>query len=300
MTIYDIIKGEVPDYFIPRILNREVAFPMTICIAAICESGESIVVASDRMITAGFLALEYEHPGSKLDRISPCIVGLTAGDALIVTELFGLCRDRIQELQTPAVAKVAEVVKDQFINLRKRQVEELYLRPRGLTLEEFYREGYINRLPDQLAFTLDSDMWKQGLGLDVIIAGVDDTGAHIYGIDDPGTLHCYDRIAYHAVGSGLTHALLTLAGNQHCQERSVNETVFLVYEAKKRAELAPGVGSATEIGIVAAKKVVELSDEDKRLLQEIYTQKVTPRLEDVEGAVADLPFAGILREEKDG
>ena len=273
---------------------------MTICIAAICESGKSVVVASDRMITAGFLALEYEHPRPKLDRLSPCIVGLTAGDALIVTELFGRCRGRIEELQSPAVAKVAEVVKDQFIDLRKRQVEELYLLPRGLTLDEFYREGYIKRLPDQLAFTLDSDMWKQGLNLDVIIAGVDDTGAHIYGIDDPGTVDCYDRIAYYAVGSGLTHALLTLAANQHCEERSINETVFLVFEAKKKAELAPGVGSATEIGIVTTGKLVELSDQDKGLLQEIYTQKVTPQLEHVERAVADLPFGGIRREQKDG
>jgi hypothetical protein len=272
---------------------------VTICIAAICDSGESVVVASDRMITAGFLALEYEHPGPKLERVSPCIVGLTAGDALIVTELFRGCRGRIEELQSPAVGKVAEVVKDQFVDLRKRQVEELYLLPRGLTLKEFYREGYMNRLPDQVAFTLDSDMSKERLNLDVIIAGVDDTGAHIYGIDDPGSVRCYDRIAYHGVGSGLTHALLTLAANQYCQERNINETVFLVFEAKKKAELAPGVGSATEMGIVTGGRLVELSDEHKGQLQEIYTQKVAPQLEHVEKAVADLPFGSIGREQKD-
>jgi hypothetical protein len=284
----------------PNAANSTVKSPLTICIAAICENGKSVVAASDRMITAGFLALEYEHPRPKLDRLSSSVVGLTAGDALIVTELFGLCRDKIQELQSPRVARVADVVKDQFIALRKRQVEELYLRPRGLTLKEFYRDGLINRLPDQLAFTLDNDMSKLGLNLDVIIAGVDETGAHIYGVDDPGALRCYDRMGFHGVGSGLTHALLTLAANQHCQERSLNETVFLVYESKKKAELAPGVGPETEIGIITANGIVELSDEDKRHLQEIYDKKVAPQLEEVEEAVADLRFADALREQKNG
>jgi len=64
---------------------------MTICISAICEGGKAVVVASDRMVTAGFLALEFEHPGGKIKEISKTCVGLTAGDALAQIELFRAC-----------------------------------------------------------------------------------------------------------------------------------------------------------------------------------------------------------------
>ena len=43
---------------------------MTICIAAICDNNQKIVVASDRMITASHLSQQFEHGVPKMEEIS--------------------------------------------------------------------------------------------------------------------------------------------------------------------------------------------------------------------------------------
>jgi hypothetical protein len=104
---------------------------MTICIAAICENGEAVIVTSDRMITANFLALEFEHPNPKIEKLADCCVGLTAGDALAHTELFRACRQYVQQMKSPQVELIVNEVKDQFLSLRQKRAEEEILRPRG-------------------------------------------------------------------------------------------------------------------------------------------------------------------------
>lgn len=61
---------------------------MTICIAALCDGGRSLVAASDRMLSAPFLTLEFDHRDAKIDPIGPHCVALSAGDALSVQDII--------------------------------------------------------------------------------------------------------------------------------------------------------------------------------------------------------------------
>jgi len=47
-----------------------------------------------------------------------------------------------------------------------------------------------------------------------------------------------------AIGTGDTHAISTLIYNEYTQKVSLNRALYLVYESKKAAERAPGVGEA--------------------------------------------------------
>lgn len=48
---------------------------MTICIGSLCDGGKSVVFAADRMVTAGYLSLEFEHPERKIEKIKDfCVV----------------------------------------------------------------------------------------------------------------------------------------------------------------------------------------------------------------------------------
>lgn len=265
---------------------------MTVCIAAVCADGQKVVVASDRMVSAGFLALEFEHPNAKMQTLSETCVGLTAGDALAHTELFRACRVRVQRLQAPGLELIANQVKDEFGTLRRTRAEDSILRPRGLTLEMFYQQGLMRHLPVEIALTLDSQIQSAKFPLEIIIAGVDTSGAHIYGVHDPGVVECYDSLSYHAIGSGSRHALMTLIGHEHSSDRSVNDTVYSVYEAKKRAEVAQGVGEATEIGIVTDSETRILTDEQKQALEGIYRKTSVPETDKVWQLVHQLGFEG--------
>ena len=61
---------------------------MTICIATSCDDSQSIVVASDRMLTAPFLTVEFDHHDAKIDQIGDSCVALSAGDALCVQDVL--------------------------------------------------------------------------------------------------------------------------------------------------------------------------------------------------------------------
>ena len=263
---------------------------MTICIAAICDNNNAAVVATDRMVSANFLALEFEHPDAKIDELAKTCVGLSAGDALATTELWGGTKGRIQTFKSPSINAVAEFAKDQFVEIRQKRAEALVLKPRGIGFDDFYQQGIIQRLPPDLAMQLDNNIQRCEVPVTAIIAGIDSTGAHIYGITDPGIATCYDRLSYHAIGSGEIHALLHIIGANHQRTNSVNHTVFAVYEAKRHAELAQGVGKDTDMMVITKGKIRKITLEEQEQLDSIYKKKIAPQMDEMDAAIQKLSY----------
>jgi hypothetical protein len=62
---------------------------MTVCIAAVCDGGKKIVVAADRMFTAGApINLEFETSEKKIETLSPSCAALFAGNSAFATEIL--------------------------------------------------------------------------------------------------------------------------------------------------------------------------------------------------------------------
>lgn len=263
---------------------------MTICIATLCQGGRAVVVASDRMITAEFLAAQFEHPNAKIDLLVPTCVGLTAGDALAHKQLFRATKTAISQLREPSVEHIADRITDEFRRLRTEMIENLLLRPRGLTLVEFYREGLIRGLPPELAMMLDDRIQNTEYPLEVIVAGVDDEEAHIFGVSNPGIMRCYDSLGYHAIGDGQRHALLSLIAGEHSVDTDINRAMFATFQAKVRAEVAVGVGKSTEIGFITENGFYVCTEQEKAQLWGICKDLVAPWAEKIEAAIADLGF----------
>jgi hypothetical protein len=85
--------------------------------------------------------------------------------------------------------------------------------------------------------------------LSVIIAGLDPTGSHIYEVHN-GESGCFDAIGYAAIGAGARHARAHFMMSGQSYSSSVSETLWATYLAKKRSEVAPGVGEATDIAML--------------------------------------------------
>jgi hypothetical protein len=89
----------------------------------------------------------------------------------------------------------------------------------------------------------------------------------------PGSL--VNPIEYATTGSGELHATQSLIGAKYKKSEDLDSATYLVYEAKKRAEVAPGVGLLTEM-IVLSKlddgsiNERKLTDEDLAKLSEVY------------------------------
>ena len=231
---------------------------MTICVAAICNQGACVVVAGDRMVSAPFLTVEFDHPNAKIDTISPRCVALSSGDVLCITDILSESSGILGQLQDPSVDLFTNEIKQRFLRVRTRLLNERLFQPRGLSFENYYTRGQIQSIPADLAMVLDNHVLKFQLETSLIVAGTDSSGGHVYCIEDPGTSHCFDRLGYHAIGSGHRHAILSLVTMQHNATVDLPRAIYNVYRAKRQAEMAPGVGLATDMRIIDHKGIQEI------------------------------------------
>ena len=102
-------------------------------------------------------------------------------------------------------------------------------------------------MPPQAVINIDNLIATFNYNLEVLIAGADDSGAHLYAIANPGgSYDDFQPIGYVTIGSGALHAVLSLIGLRQAPMHSLRETVFNVYASKRRAEAASGVGRETD------------------------------------------------------
>ncbi|HZR90779.1 MAG TPA: hypothetical protein VFA44_00015 [Gaiellaceae bacterium] len=241
---------------------------MTVCLAALCRDGDEsrAVVATDRMVSlAGFI--EFEHAIPKMVTASTRALAMSAGDALIGSRI---AEEVARSLAgTPTVLEIAQQLARHYEATRTARIEHQLLALRGLNFQAFY--GGHNSFNPQLAMMLDQQMQQFNLGVELLLAGVDDTGAHIYSIQNPGQPeNLHDIIGYAAIGSGAIHGIQSMIGFGHTGQAQYHETVFRVYASKRRSEVAPGVGLDTDMAIIGAGGIHRLSDDELDQLRQIY------------------------------
>jgi hypothetical protein len=246
---------------------------MTICIAAVCAEGKNIVVAADRMFTIGPpLNVEFEPPISKIEAMGASSCALGAGNSLTVAEILRRTRSRYHNQQNQRIETIANFVREEYSKFRDETIEQQLVKPSlGPDFEVFRARG--GTLPQYLQPhpNLYNQIYLQcnqhNLGVEIILAGIDDTGGHIYLVTHPGQMVPFDKIGYGVTGSGGTHASIKLALELQHPKSSLADTLLAVYAAKSAAEVAPGVGHETEIFVISPTDLWPASDELLKALQ---------------------------------
>ncbi len=225
---------------------------MTICLGALCRDsadGDTVVLASDRMVTWMGLT-EFEHQVPKIHQISSSTWALIAGDALAGTKIV---RDVARRISTTpgTVEEAANLVAQQYAAVRIEHAAAQLLTARGLSLQQFYQMH--QQLLPQIIGGIDTALANFNLGVEIIVAGVDGTGGHLFTVGNPGGMaQCHDVIGAVAVGSGSIHAIQSMIGFRHASMDPLKDVLFRVFTSKRRAELAPGVGHETDLAVVNA------------------------------------------------
>jgi 20S proteasome alpha/beta subunit len=202
-----------------------------------------IVGASDRMLTSG--DIEFEPLQTKIYLLSDKVVAMTAGDAAAQITIFSETHNDISNRGLVRVGEMAESWAGHFAEYRLRRNEAAILRPLGLDFKKLLAR--MGELPNELVLRLQGEMRMRKLDAQTIIAGVDEDGAHLYVVADPGTSICYDSIGFAAIGYGEWHARSQFMFNQYTKDWPFARTLLLTYSAKKRGEVAPGVGKTTDM-----------------------------------------------------
>jgi len=265
---------------------------MTVCLGAVCANTEgheakAVVVASDRMVTLMGLT-QFEHDVPKVSAITDRISALIAGDALRGSRLVRELRASLPSGGTATVEQVANAAGALYSQHRHQQIETEVFAPRGITHQQYY--GGLQMLP-QIAGSIDQYMVNFNFGTDFLIAGTDDAGAHLFYVGNPGGMaNDFQMIGFHAIGSGMLHALQSLIGFGQAPTRGLYETVFAVYASKRRAEVAPGVGKDTDMVVIEGAQSTRLDQAALSQLEEIYQEVQKPVSDELRERMSALQF----------
>lgn len=189
---------------------------------------------------------EFEQAFLKVVGVSTSVVALAAGDSAIQTDLWIRTLEKLKSAQTASVRMVAERYAFQVGRQRRRYAEQTLLAPLGMNMEDF-----VNRQAS-MSPEVVSDIYRgihdYSPEVETIVTGIDPGGeAQIYVVDHFGRLSCFTDIGFGAVGTGATHANSTLMFAQYAPWFPFPRALWVAYMAKKQSEVAPGVGSATDV-----------------------------------------------------
>jgi hypothetical protein len=220
---------------------------MTVCIAAIGKHGEEgdpiVFGAADRMITMHDVEYEPRITGTedncKIWYPSPYFVFLMAGDLGVQ-----------MEMKYAIKAVMGKNKKDYML----REIVEWYIechdklkKSRGSALPVF----------------------------ETIITGIDDDGAHIYRVGNEfiNPVTCCDAQGFAAIGLGSGHAQLEFMADQHNPSVNYSTVMLTTHSAKKRAEIAPGVGKQTDMFAILPWCRVNYSRDLVNALDKMYEKR---------------------------
>jgi hypothetical protein len=144
----------------------------------------------------------------------------------------------------PTVEQIAAMYAEEFADIRRAQA----LAPLGLTYQTFSTVV----LPPAVTDIAASRLANEKLGCRAIIAGVDQLGAQLYVVQDPGTVKNYTLDGWASIGIGSRHADLQFIAENHNRDKPFEDSLLLTYLAKKKADITPGVGVSTDVFWITA------------------------------------------------
>jgi len=264
---------------------------VTICIGVICDDAKKAIAVSDRMVTdEEYLQVKFEHLVPKIDILCDNCVAMIAGDALTPWEYFKQVKSQIGGKNRLPISEVLDYLKKEFVKLRNKRVNENIFSKRELTLEKFYERQ--TNLDSELVTTLDQMVEECRLGLFVLVVGVDDDGAQIHYVTDPGTSNCFNNLGYCSIGIGDRHADITFVDNKYTPKVPFKQALYLAYKAKKRAESAPGVGEKFTDTVVIDRKYRFVSESTIDELERIFQNEMkVSKSEEIGKAIESLDVA---------
>jgi 20S proteasome alpha/beta subunit len=231
---------------------------MTVCVAAICDNGKTIILVSDRMIGPGFI--ESEPNINKVVKLHSQWWLLFAGDDISpVFDIIDYAKEAIKKKHAeknrrpddPAqLQTVMDAVRESYEKKRMEQAESLYLRPIGWNIATFNASaGGPICLPD--FGEIKAKIADYVLNIELIVAGFSEGTAYVFSLvgREGAIVNRHDLPGFYSIGSGGTGAVFMLYYRDMSYKTIAREAIYYAMEAKLFGEQASGVGEDTDFYI---------------------------------------------------
>jgi len=247
-----------------------VSSSMTQLIGVMCENKEKVLALSDRMVTTIVFTLAFEHETPKAEQITNNALALTAG-TIHEPEIIRNTIEAFRGIDKPSIRTIAEKLSEEYSRIRLSRIESEILKRIGFqSISEYYENQ--KKLVEDIAFDIHRGIKDYKLGMTILLVGVD-TEAHIYVVDNPGTWRSWDTLGFCCIGQGDRHAEPVFAYYGYTPNVKLQEALYIAYEAKKRSEMAGGIGEKTDVWIIDKSGIYKVEPETIQSLETIYRER---------------------------
>ena len=254
--VRDILHRNIPRRDVLATTNQRNTPHMTIFAAALCNHVEmkpAVITVSDRMITSG--DIEYEDIRPKMLELAPRAVCLYAGNREFH---YMIARAAIREIVANGLAEISDIAdaySSAFVDFRRKRAENRVLAPFGLNMDTFRSQQ--EHMNAAVVADMKNRISDETVGVQAIIAGTDSTGAHIYSIAraDREFMElplpvCHDTQEFVAIGTGYRQFETHFMTIGYTKTWETVWGLMVMLEAKKKAEMSPGVGPTTDAHVI--------------------------------------------------
>lgn len=254
---------------------------MTICIAAIYEDS-GIIGAADRALTYG--DINFQNGKSKVYKLTDNAVELVAGNVSIHPTVYEALKKEIEKSGITNISDMASM----FVNESSKYKIKMELAQIGQLIET-PRSAAENIIAEEVKRITSNSIINppKGQELLAIIAGIDESGTHIYQMINT-RIDCKDMAGYACMGLNYISADNQIVSLNYERIDSKASVLWKVYQAKRSAEIASNIGKDTHMFIIdkakgfrfVPKYVMDILKSNYDLHLEVINQS-TKKIEDV-------------------
>lgn len=224
--------------------------PVTVCIAAICDSIEGflpkIVFCADRLTSVG---IQYESGESKIKKLTEyCYAMSSSNDSLTSDLILEKVKDRIKnEKDIIKIEKIVEILSQECENFKDERIKKDVLHKYNSALENMKADPNTT-IKDAVE---EIHNYEYPLECEFIILGLElPRKAHIYKVNQDGNFQLFDSNGFATTGSGGSLAFLEMSKYVYARRISMTDALQRAYFSKKVSERAEGVGRYTDLYVL--------------------------------------------------
>jgi hypothetical protein len=271
---------------------------LTVCIAAVCQHNDEkrIVLCSDWK--GEILNLAGSETTDKLRFLPKGWIALMADTLSRAEELIAAYETHIRGMEAvPDEYALFTEMKKPAQKYKEAMIDDFVRQTWGMSYSQLIASA--SNLPGESVAKLLDSITSIKLGASLIVAGFIDTpddegkresSPYLFVVQDSDGHEDVVSIQqqYAVIGSGAYVAIPAIHQREHDDEKSLMETIYTLFEAKKLSQVVPGVGEATSIDVMEpGGKLWSLSDAGHDRCEQLFNQ-IGPRLNITEKKAAKL------------
>jgi hypothetical protein len=242
---------------------------VTVCIAAACQtdSGDNaIVLCTDWKTGSALGSAETALKQRALGKGWHCLLSGYESDMI---SLYNHVKNHVSKADTIDETNITGIIRDAIFDRKKEKIAEYLGGKYAISYSDFLQIGK-ERLPNEAFRDTMQEIAAISLKAEFVIAGFDGPFPILCQTTESGTVSIRDDFAI--AGEGGFLATAALLQREQIGVKSVTETLYNVYEAKKFAQRVPSVGDATTLGILTSAGRKHVSQEGRRWLRKLYAE----------------------------